>query len=265
MRWKKIKQVFGIWYGLKYYMAYSLHKRCYIEWIGKRIIKLRYKKHNLYVRLFSRDLDFLESIYIGQYHNGKYSGEYEVKGADECEAYIDLGANIGLFTVLYALRYPNKTIVSVEPEKTNYALLKRNTVELKNVICLNNAVWYKNAWVKVYESSVKIYPSNTPSEGGFYVGECKKTEEDAMFAVSINSIVDKFNIDNYMVKMDVEGAEYAIFEKGKLDWIEKCKMIVMETHDRLFSEYSEQSIFKIIKTTHYRKRKVGENHVFIRR
>lgn len=265
LRCEKIRKEFGIYYGLKYYVTYWLHKNCFIKCLSKRVIKLRYRKRNLYVRMFSTDLDFLENIYIGSWHNGVYRGEYEIKGASDCEAYVDLGANIGLFAVLYGLRYPNKTIISVEPETSNYVMLKRNTTGMKNVVCINKAVWYKDAYVKVCESKNIQYPSNTPSEGGFYVRECGDKDENAVYALSINSIINRFKIDNYMIKMDVEGAEYAIFEKGNNEWLQNCKVLAMETHDRFSSKYNEKNIFEVVKRTHWRKQKVGENEIFVRK
>lgn len=69
-RIKRIFDVFGIYYGIKYAIAYQLHRCCYIKRLAKRVVRLKYKGTNLYVRLFSRDLDFLESIYIGRYSQG---------------------------------------------------------------------------------------------------------------------------------------------------------------------------------------------------
>src|SRR5690606_16666685 len=46
---------------------------------------------------------------------------------------IDAGANIGLTSVYFASKYPNATIVSLEPEAENFKLLKNNTQYYANV------------------------------------------------------------------------------------------------------------------------------------
>lgn len=138
IRIKKVFRQFGFFYGIKYLLIYWLHKHCYIKFIGKHVVKLRYKGHPLYVRLFSRDLDFVESIYIGVMSQNGYKGEYDLNEYAECESFLDLGANIGLFSFMYAIKYPTRTIVALEPEEKNFKVLIKNVGDFSNVICLQN-------------------------------------------------------------------------------------------------------------------------------
>lgn len=263
IRTQKVFKVFGRFYGVKYLFIYWLHRNCYIKIIGKRVVKLKYKGHTINVRLFSRDLDFIEAIYIGRLQGGYLQGEYDLREDGKCDSFLDLGANIGLFTVMYGIKYPDRCIVAVEPEKNNFRLLKKNTKDLKNVICINKAIWYKKAMVKVYESNCLVYPSNTPSEGGFFVGECSEKDEEGIRAITINSIVKKYGLSNFLCKMDIEGAEYSVFEKGKCNWLDKCKTLVMETHDRFNEQNDENRIFQIVEKSHKLKKVLGENKVFV--
>lgn len=135
----------------------------------------------------------------------------------------------------------------------------------KNVICLNCAVWFRNVYVKVNESTYLVYPSNTPTEGGFYVSECEQDDEEGTYAITINDIVRKYKLKDYLVKMDIEGAEYAIFENGDCEWLNMCKTFVIETHDRFSKDNDENKIFAVLENTHKFERDLGENKVFISR
>lgn len=263
-RRKKIFSELGIWYGIKYCIAYHLHKHCYISKIGKRIIKLKKRGVPLYVRMFSRDLDFLESIIIGKYcaEEKKCVGEYDIKLEDKFDSILDLGANIGLFTVLYAANYPEKKIIAVEPETSNFQLLKKNTKRFKNVICIQQGVWYRDAYCKVYPGRVIVSPSNTYSEGSFYIGECDKTDKGAVRAQSIESLMREYSIEKCFVKMDIEGAEQEIFEQEDLQWIDKCYMLAMETHEWIFKNDLDLVIIKKMREYGYKYRELGENKIF---
>lgn len=263
-RMRKVWEVFGIRYGVKYLFVHWLHKHCYIKLIGKRLVKLMYKNHLLYVRMFSRDLDFVEDIYIGNAWED-YGGAYNLQEDGDCNSFIDLGANIGLFSFMYAVKYPERKIIAVEPEMNNFTVLKRNMQNFNNVICLKNAVWFRDAKVKVNESTYLVYPSNTPTEGGFYVSECGKNDTEGICAITINDLVKKYKLKDYLVKMDIEGAEYAIFENGNCEWLNACKTFVIETHDRFSNDNDENEIFAVLKNTHKLKKTLGENKVFIRR
>lgn len=264
LRIKKIESVLGKWYGMKYRIAYYMHKKTYIPWIGKREITIKlWRKYKMRVRLFSRDLDFFENIYIGNLRERKYVGEYDIAIDDSIQSIIDLGANIGLFSFMQAVLHPEKKIIAFEPETANYELLKKNMSQFSNVICVKAGVWYRDTSVKVYPSRVKVYPSETYSEGAFYIGECEKTDPEASYGYSIESIVKLYNLKNYMVKMDVEGAEYEIFSQGNLDWLNNCRLVVMETHEWLLPEtHMDQIIDDIMKKRNYTKTQLGENKIY---
>lgn len=58
---------------------------------------------------------------------------------------IDCGANIGLTTIYFKNKFPDAKIISVEPEKSNYEILQRNTKNDKDIFCLRRGIWNKTA------------------------------------------------------------------------------------------------------------------------
>lgn len=266
IRRKKIYSTLGLWYGLKYSIAYHLHTHCYIPSIGKRPVRLRLKKGkgSLYVRLFSRDLDFFETIYIGEYKSnlGQCIGEYDFAYKDEFDTILDLGANIGLFSILYAIKNPGKKIIAIEPEKGNFSLLQKNTKKYQNIICLQQGVWYRDAYCKVYPGRVIVPISKTRSEGSFYIGECAETDINGIPAQSIETIIAKYNATNCFIKMDIEGAEQEIFELGDLKWLDNCYLLVTETHGWLFKNDMDTMIINKMQEHGYSLSNLGENKIF---
>ena len=165
----------GLFDAFLYRGSYLLHTHTYIGAIGKREIKLQiYGKYPVWLRLFSRDLDFFESIFIGRVtDDGKCVGEYDIDFSHSTfESVVDLGANVGLFSLLYAIRYPYAKIIALEPEDHNFALLKKNVALFPNVICERRGVWWREAFCRVFEGRVIVNTSKTVSEGSYYIDEC---------------------------------------------------------------------------------------------
>jgi hypothetical protein len=54
---------------------------------------------------------------------------------------IDAGANVGMSTLFYAMKFPTAMIVAIEPEPNNFAMLKRNCAGLSNIKCVEAALW----------------------------------------------------------------------------------------------------------------------------
>ncbi len=57
---------------------------------------------------------------------------------------IDCGANIGITALYFAARYPNARIYSVEPDPSNFAILKQNVASELRITPINAAVVGRN-------------------------------------------------------------------------------------------------------------------------
>src|SRR5215469_5945413 len=76
-------------------------------------------KHPLFVRLRTSDVEVYEDIILKK--------EYDYPTSFSPRTIVDVGANCGMTSVFYANRYPDATVVAVEPETSNYSALVRNT------------------------------------------------------------------------------------------------------------------------------------------
>jgi len=83
-------------------------------------------RHPIHLRLRTSDVSLLDEIIL--------NAEYACETFSAPRVIIDAGANIGLASVFYANRYPRAKIIAIEPEQSNFDVLKKNTSHYSNVI-----------------------------------------------------------------------------------------------------------------------------------
>ncbi|RYG31009.1 MAG: FkbM family methyltransferase, partial [Chitinophagaceae bacterium] len=64
------------------------------------------------------DLAIFEQVFL--------RGDYDISFPFTPRTIVDAGANIGLFSVLMKSRFPESTIIAIEPDQLNFELLEKN-------------------------------------------------------------------------------------------------------------------------------------------
>lgn len=161
---------------------------------------------------------------IGLFHFLKGYGVWEssIYDGNEVKPYfkikegtfIDVGANIGKYTLILGNRLKNMgKVISIEPEKRNFSVLKKNVEinKLNNIILKNVALSNKNG-------VVKLYLNKNPGRHSI-----KRVTENTTLvrAVRLDDLVKKYKItDVNLIKIDVETAEVEVL-KGAINTIKK--------------------------------------------
>jgi hypothetical protein len=70
----------------------------------------------------------------------KRDSEYWLPPHFKPRSILDLGANIGIASIDFALRYPQASIIAIEPVAANFQLLQKNISGFQNIRALNVAV-----------------------------------------------------------------------------------------------------------------------------
>lgn len=140
---------------------------------------------------------------------------------------VDCGANIGLATVWYAMRYPRATIYAIEPDARNYDLLEQNTKAFgPRVVPLRGGVWNRSCHLRI----------SNPKAGStaFQVEECEQAGEDTLRAYTIQEVLDMAGPQGVplVVKVDIEGAQKQLFSDNT-DWVAHTPLIAIELDDWL--------------------------------
>jgi FkbM family methyltransferase len=137
---------------------------------------------------------------------------------------IDAGANIGASAVFFALTFPAAVIVAIEPEESNFALLRRN-VDGLDVRCLQAGL----------SSSAGHLRVSDPGQGHWGYRTEPAAEEAGVPCVTVSQIYQREcrpDIFPFIVKIDIEGAEADVFDSNTA-WLAQTPIVMIELHDWL--------------------------------
>lgn len=141
---------------------------------------------------------------------------------------IDLGANVGLFSLLCQSRWPEARIVAVEPDPENFQQLtfqfQQNNLPLADAICAG--VWTHN-------KNLSITQTNDLLAWSFQV---KEDPTGNIHGISIRSLLESKNLHRIdLLKMDIEGTEVLLFKDSDFLAVlqKQIGVIILETHHPL--------------------------------
>ena len=138
---------------------------------------------------------------------------------------IDIGAQIGVFSV-FAAKIANKgKVFSFEPFEKNNLLLQKNIKlnKLKNIIISRNAIAGKSG-----SRQLTISKENSGGHSLFQEGD----EKVKIKTMTLKEVFDKNKIDKCdFLKIDCEGAEYEILYNTPKEYLDKINSITMEYHE----------------------------------
>ncbi len=138
------------------------------------------------------------------------------------EIVYDIGANIGVATVILSNIYPEAQIYAFEPDPDNYNILKMNIEKYKNIIAYE-------AGIAEESGRYSLWKSEDPSNHGGCSMVIANTEDECIKVdmMAIDFALKKLGIPD-VVKIDVEGAEAEIFHA--FPNLDKVKWITGELH-----------------------------------
>ena len=124
---------------------------------------------------------------------------------DKPNIIFDIGANIGIETFRFRKLFPFSKIISIEANKENFYILKKNLDQDKNVVTLNLGIWNE-------KTKLKLKKSNKNSSQGFSYEKLDSNEKGEEFidADTIQGVIDKFSIS------EIDNCISSIKESGSL-------------------------------------------------
>ena len=170
----------------------------------------------------------------------------------------DVGANIGLYSIYAALKYPDIEIVSFEPSTSNLRILSRNISinKLEEKIKINQLPLTKdqNQYLMFEESEfIEGWAMNTFGAGIDFEGKPMQPKNRyKIFGTNINHLIENniLSIPNY-IKIDVDGIEHLILE-GASDHLDNSEIRSMSIE--LNENFKDQvnSVLKIMDKSNFR-------------
>ena len=217
----------------KFSFGYGISKFYPIKIIMKKI-ESNFKSDYAIVQGSKMFLDPGDSLDLSI--NGVY-GELDTKiireEIHEGDIVIDVGANIGYYTLIFAqLVGSSGKVFAFEPEPKNFEILKKN-IEInnyQNIVAEQKIVSDKSGIVKLFIAEHGI------------VGHRINQEKSSQKFIEVESIIldnyiKKLNLDNKInfIKIDVEGSEPKVLE-GTKEIIQKSNQL------KIFTEFNREVV-----------------------
>ncbi len=178
---------------------------------------------------FDRYVFFFSLIHITRIRWGisESAFRYFVSMITEEGVILDIGANIGSMTVVFAKTHPNTTIYSFEPIPGNRKALERviRFYRLTHVKVFAHALGDHNGMVEM----VMPYAGGSKMQGLSHVVETGSPESGERYSIPVQQL-DKMEVLRSVekisaIKIDVENFEYFVLKGGR-DLLQKHRPLV---------------------------------------
>lgn len=195
---------------------------------------------NMLMNFRPNTTDFMVFQQVFQW--GFFSPIYEQLQKIQPKFILDGGGNVGYASSLFAMVYPDAQIITVEPDKSNFATLKMNTHRFPNVHAVNAGLWDKQAHIALMAQE---------GEWGYMFKEVPGPVDGSVYGTTITHLMRRFNFPRLdFAKIDIEGAEARVLSPtADLVWLDSTKLICMEMHDWMAHYYGLQKVSDVVIST----------------
>ena len=228
--------------SLSKFFGWQLYKRITHHHLDIQLLQ------NIKLRCYPDSQSASAAIYCGlyDYHEMNFLLRY----LREEDSFLDIGANIGIYTLLAASKIKSGCIYSFEALPTNYLRLEEN-------IRLNNLTQVKPLSIAIADSvgSVTI-SNNTKSDSTAFIttNTTNTTAESLQIPSStLDNLLQNENLNHLtLAKMDIEGAEILAF-KGATSLLQQQRphVWILELLNGVNHGYCKQDIVKLLQDYGY--------------
>lgn len=181
--------------------------------------------------------------YRSIYHHGLIDGRelpvenFLVKFLKEGDVSIDIGANVGFYTLLFSVLVGNAgKVYAFEPTPRTFDVLRKNTADKDNVTCIDAALMEKEGKRNLVDYGVLKSGLNT-------ISPMPPKEESQHTIISIDAItLDSYCLAHYIrptfIKIDTEGAEEMVLKGGR--------KTLAAHHPTLIIEVQRESLHSVV-------------------
>jgi FkbM family methyltransferase len=170
--------------------------------------------------------------------------EYKLPVPIDPRVIADIGANIGLTALYFAVTYPNARIFCFEPLPENINLLRLNTAPFADRITIIPKGLGQHEGVFTYHLSDD--PRNFGG-GAFHDLGCDPARSRHLPVTTLHQACRELHIHRIdLLKIDTEGAEWPVFRGAPPHLIENCQAIIGELHSN-----NDQDLLSSLSHTHH--------------
>jgi len=175
----------------------------------------------LQIRPQDSDLDVLAQVFIEEHYK-------TVPLTDPRGLIVDCGANIGCAAAYFLTRFPEATLVAVEPDRDNFELLARNLAPYgSRAKAIHAAVWPSDSPVRFRDE-----PYDDGRSWARQVEDVHGHDDEKVQGLTIDSLLADSGFGAIsLLKMDIEGAEVPVLISPRRQWLERVDCLAIELHD----------------------------------
>jgi FkbM family methyltransferase len=180
-----------------------------------------------------------------------WNAYHAIVRAGERPVIIDAGANVGAASLWFAARFPQASIVAVEPDPDNARMCRLNTKRAGNVTVIEAAIGSRAGAASLQN------PQGTPV--------AVRTLRSSAGGVTVRTVADLAQGGRlFIVKIDIEGFESDLFS-ANTDWLDDVGMVTVETHDWLLpGQFSSRALQRAMAERPFEMLLAGENLFYVR-
>jgi FkbM family methyltransferase len=227
-------------------MRFKLLILCvFFNLVNSKFVKFKYAGHDF--KFFdssakSRAVNFIAKEVL----NGAYT--FHNLSFNSGDIVIDIGAHVGIVSIVLAKINPNIIIHAFEPIPTNYNTLLKNIKinNIKNIIPHNLAVTKDGR-------DILMIINNNDNTGG--ATQCLANmvipnhDNHLVPSISIEKVFENFGIHKCkLMKIDCEGSEHELFTEDS--WLSRIEFMIGELHINTFlsnQNYSFENVYSKLK------------------
>jgi len=190
-----------------------------VEFVLKGGLKLRVPRK----RLVEFKMVVMDDCYLKGFKRGALFGPGPM-------TIVDVGANLGFFSLYAKSVFPQATVVCVEPMQVNYDFLLRNIrmnerIE-DSITCVQAALCSESGTITIVDPGHDDFPTGASIRGADSEGVRHQVQ-----ALSLKDFLHRYHLAKVsLLKLDCEGAEYDILYACEPATLEAVENIAAEVH-----------------------------------
>lgn len=161
---------------------------------------------------------------------------------------VDIGANIGTFSIYAASSDSGVRLYAYEPIPANYEILLKNIADngyQSRITAFNMGVASKT-------EKRKIYLISSPEHSLF--ADAEQEDGISVDCLSLNDVIERNGISKIdLLKINAEGAEYEILYSAPRECFEKIDEIRLEYHEHETDRYNVDDLLSFLEQRGYTK------------
>lgn len=174
------------------------------------------------------------------------------------EVILDLGANIGVYSLYAVKQCPKAKVYSFEPDIDSFKQLQDNVF----INGLNDRVFIFNTAITKDVGKVVLYKDNVSTRGSSLFRKLK--DKSIVKSTNLKTIFEELNINKVNVlKMDIEGCEYEVLYNCSKEILNRIDRLLVECHDyiSLNKKYNKESMKVFLKNNGFKI--IGEDKLVL--